>query len=598
LQTLPFLKISIAYYTQNQKYYPLCYNKNAMLKAQLKKEIQKALKEAQTKKELPDFKLPKFTIERPENKKFGDYAANIAMQLAPLVKKSPPEIAKIIVEHFESKEFKKPEILGGFINFKLQQEYLIKNLQEIIDKKDQFGSQKSDKTIVVEYSSPNIARPFGIGHLRSTLIGDSIKKTYRKLGWKAIGINYPGDWGTQFGKLLVAFEKWGEQEKLEKEGVNYLVQLYVKFHDEAEKNEKLNKLAQEKFKKLEEGDKELHKTWQKFHQISIKEFEKIYKELGINTDEIELSGESKYTEKSKELVKELVKAKKAKESQGALIIELPDKNIPPLLLQKSDGATLYATRDLAAAIDRYNRYKFDLMIYEVGNDQALHFKQVFMTLDKLGYRWAKDCKHISHGLYRFKDGKLSTRKGRTIFMEDIINDAIEKSKKIIQEKNPDLKNKDQTAKKVGIGAIKYNDLAQHRQTDILFDWKKILNFEGNSGPYLQYTYARIKSILRKAKGKRQKAKLEFTEIEETNLLRELVYFPEVIQSAAGSFEPHRIANYLNELARKFNLFYNKLPVLKAKNEETKNSRLSLISAVAEVISIGLDLLGIETVEEM
>ncbi|TES95324.1 arginine--tRNA ligase [Patescibacteria group bacterium] len=578
-----------------------------MLKTQLKKEIEKALKEAQSKKELPDFKLPKFTIERPENEKFGDYAANIAMQLAPIIKKSPAEIAKAIVKHFKAEEFETPEIAGGFINFKLQQEYLIKNLQEIIEQKDQFGSERNNKTIVIDYSSPNVAKPFGIGHLRSTLIGDSIKKTYKKIGWNTVGINHIGDWGTQFGKLLVAFEKWGDEDELYQKGIKYLYNLYVKFHKEEEKDPKLKKLAKEKFKKLESGDKKAKHICALFTHASIEEFDKIYKDLGIKWDLIQwVAGkrnpripESEYNKEAKERTQEWLESGKAKESKGAIIIELPDKNIPPLLLEKSDGATLYATRDLAAAIDRYDKYKFDLMVYEVGNEQALHFKQLFLALEKLGYKWAKDCKHISHGLYRFKDGKLSTRKGKTIFMEDIINDAIEKSKKIIQEKNPDLKNKDQTAKKVGIGAIKYNDLAQHRQTDIIFDWEKILNFEGNSGPYLQYTYARIQSIIKKSNvGAGHNLPTQFKEPEEISLLRELIYFPEVVQSAAGSFEPHRIANYLNDLARKFNLFYNKLPVLKAKNEETKNSRLSLISAVAEVLSIGLDLLGIETVEEM
>ncbi len=566
-----------------------------MLKKTLKTQLKTAIKNAQVKKELPDFKLPKIIIEKPENEQFGDYTANIAMQLAKVVKKPPPDIAKIILKHFKSNDFEKPEIVGGFINFKLRQDYLIKNLEKVLKEKENYGSGKSDKIITIDYSSPNIAKPFGIGHLRSTLIGDSIKRIYQKLGWKTIGINHIGDYGTQFGKLLVATEKWGDEKELQKNKIKYLLKLYVKFHEEAKKDPKLDELAREKFKQLENEDPKLEKTWKLFNQISFQEFDKIYQDLNVKIEKT--IGEANYNKVSKELIKDLIKAKKAKKSEGATIIELPDKNLPPLLLAKSDGATLYSTRDIAAAIDRYAKFKFDLMVYEVGNEQSLHFKQLFMALEKLGYKWAKNCKHVGHGLYRFKDGKFSTRKGKTIFMEDVIKDAIEKSSKIITKKNPNLKNKDEIAKKVGIGAIKYNDLAQHRNTDILFEWEKILNFEGNSGPYLQYTYARIKSILRKTNVETH-CNASLDKPEEISLLRELVYFPEVIQGAGDSFEPHRIANYLNDLTRKFNLFYNKLSVLKAENKDIKNSRLALISAVAMVIKIGLDLMGIETVEEM
>jgi len=570
-----------------------------MLRKLLVNYIEKAIKEAQKTKVLPDFAIPEIIIEKPENEKFGDYSTNVAMRIAPTIKRSSADVAELIKKYFSAKEFEKPEAIRGFVNFKIKPDYLIENLNLVLTAKEKFGEQKSDKTIVIDYSSPNIAKPFGIGHLRSTVIGDSLKRIYRKLGWKAIGINHLGDWGTQFGKLLVAYEKWGNKKELTKGGIRYLLDLYVHFHKEAEENTDLNQLAQKEFKKLEDGNEKNLKIWKLFKETSIKEFDRIYQDLGVKLEIIK--GESEYNKEAKTLTTVLLKKKLATKSEGAVVIELPDPKIPPLLLEKADGATLYSTRDLVAAIDRYHQYKFDLMIYNVGNEQSLHFKQLFLALEKLGYMWVKNCKHISHGLYRFKEGRMSTRKGKIIFMEDVIKEAIEKSTKIIAEKNPDLKNKEEVAKKIAIGAIKYNDLAQNRRTDIVFDWEKMLNFNGDSGPYLQYTYTRIQSIIRKSgvgvihELPRQQTRLD--KPEEIDLLRDLIYFPETIENAAALFEPNLIATYLNQLAQKFNLFYNKLPVLKAP-DEIKNSRLKLIAAVAIVIKNGLDLLGIETVEEM
>jgi arginyl-tRNA synthetase len=554
----------------------------------------------------PKIKIPEFQVEHPEKREFGDYSTNLAFLIAKELKKKPIEIANQIAKSiqkekiFERVEVKEP----GFINFFLSPDFLFKELKKILKEKENYGKSKigKGKTVIIDYSSPNIAKPFGIGHLRSTIIGQALYNIYKFLGYKVIGDNHLGDWGTQFGKLIFAIKNWGKK-KVEDYSIEELEELYVKFHKEAEKNPQLEEEGRKWFKKLEEGDREARMIWKILVKISLKEFERIYKLLGVKFNFA--LGESFYEPMTKEVIEELKKKKIAKESQGALIIEFPKNEFPPVILQKSDGTTTYFTRDLAAIKYRLKRWKPDLMIYEVGADQKLHFQQLFKAVEILG--WVEKTKfvHVAHGLYRTKTGKFSTRKGETVHLEDVLKEAIERAKEII-EKSETLRGltereKEKISKIVGIGAVKYNDLSQHPSKDIIFDWKKVLNFKGNSAPYLQYTFVRCKSVLRKAKRLQIanfKLQIEKLKKEEIDILREIYKFPEIVQEAAEKFSPNLICNFAFDLAKKYNLFYDLYPILKAEDEKTKNFRLILTKSVAQIIKNSLSLLGIQTPEKM
>jgi len=411
-----------------------------------------------------------------------------------------------------------------------------------------------------------------------------------------------GDWGTQFGKLIFAIKKWGKK-KIDDYSVNELEELYVKFHKEAEKNPQLEEEGRKWFKKLEEGEREARKIWKTLVKISLKEFERIYNLLGVKFDVV--LGESFYEPMLKEIIEELKKKKIAKESQGALIIEFPNNEFPPVIVQKSDGTTTYFTRDLATIKYRLKRWNPDLIIYEVGVDQKLHFQQLFKTVEIL--RWTKKTKfvHVAHGLYRTKTGKFSTRKGETVHLEDVLNEAIERAREIIEKSETSRglteKEKEKISKIVGIGAVKYNDLSQHPSKDIVFDWGKVLNLKGNSAPYLQYTFVRCQSVLRKAKKSQIencKLRIEKLKKEEIEILREIYKFPEIVQDAAEKFSPNLICNFVFELARNYNFFYDIYPILKAEDKEIKNFRLLLTKAVAQIIQNSLFLLGIEVPKRM
>jgi arginyl-tRNA synthetase len=567
----------------------------------------------------PKIKIPEFQVEHPEKKEFGDYSTNLAFLIAKELKKKPNEIANQIAKSVEKEKiFERVEVKEpGFINFFLSLDFLFEELKKILKEKENYGKSKTgkEKTVIIDYSSPNIAKPFGIGHLRSTIIGQALYNIYKFLGYKVIGDNHLGDWGTQFGKLIFAIKNWGKK-KVEDYSIEELEELYVKFHKEAEKNPQLEEEGRKWFKKLEEGDKGTKRIWKILVKISLKEFERIYELLGVKFDFA--LGESFYEPMTKEVIEELKEKKIAKESQGALIIEFPKNEFPPVIVQKSDGTTTYFTRDLATIKYRLKRWDPDLIIYEVGADQKLHFQQLFKTVEILG--WANPAPeqvrygarktkfvHVAHGLYRTKTGKFSTRKGETVHLEDVLKEAIERAKEIIEKSETSRglteREKEKISKIVGIGAVKYNDLSQHPSKDIIFDWEKVLNLKGNSAPYLQYTFVRCQSVLEKAGSRKlevgsRKLKIEKLKKEEIEILREIYKFPEIIQEAAEKFSPNLICNFVFDLAKKYNLFYDLYPILKAEDKETKNFRLILTKTVAQIIKNSLFILGIEVPKKM
>ena len=570
----------------------------------MREKIREILKKS-VRELFPQIKIPEFKVEHPEKKEFGDYSTNLAFLISKELKKKPNEIANQIAKSIEKEKiFEKVEVKEpGFINFFLSLDFLFDELKKILKEKENYGKSKigKGKTVIIDYSSPNIAKRFGIGHLRSTIIGQALYNIYKFLGYKVIGDNHLGDWGTQFGKLIFAIKQWGKK-KVEDYSINELEELYVKFHKEAEKNPQLEEEGRKWFKKLEEGDKEARRIWKILVKISLKEFERIYKILGVKFDFA--FGESFYEPTTKKIIEELKEKKIARESQGALIIEFPKNEFPPVIVQKSDGTTTYFTRDLATIKYRLKRWNPDLIIYEVGTDQKLHFQQLFKAVEILG--WTKKTKfiHVIHGLYRTKTGKFSTRKGETVHLEDVLKEAIERAKEIIEKSETSRgltgKEKEKIAKIVGIGSVKYNDLSQHPSKDIIFDWEKILNLKGNSAPYLQYTFARCQSILRKNKKLKIanfKLKIELKE-EEIEILREIYKFPEMVQEAAEKFSPNLICNFVFNLAKRYNLFYDLYPILKVEDEKTKIFRLMLTKAVAQIIKNSLFILGIQTPEKM
>ena len=532
-------------------------------------------------------------LEIPPSSDLGDYAFPCFI-LSSKFKKHPNEIAQDLVSKIEtSSEIEKVEVKGPYLNFFINKRKLAeRTLSGILSQKDKYGSSKSGKgkTLVIDLSSPNIAKPFGIGHLRSTIIGNSISKIADFLGYKTIKINYLGDWGTQFGKLIVGYKRFGDDSKLKKDPIKHMLDLYVKANDEDYEAE-----AREWFKKMEQGNKEALSLWNRFRELSLKDFEKIYSVLGVKFNVI--SGESLYNNKLSEVVSKLEKKGLLEESEGARVVNLEKYNLGVCLIQKSDSTTLYATRDLAAAIDRYNKYTFYKMIYEVGQEQTLHFKQVFKVLQLLGYKWAEDCVHVSHGFYLDSEGKkFATRKGKTVFMQDILDEAISLAKKeILKREQVSGKELESRARAIALSAILYGDLKNFRTSDVLFDINRFLSFEGNTGPYLLYSYARARSILRKAKYKRGKIGISKMTEEEKSLTNKLSNFPMVVEKSHAQLSPNIIANYSFELSQMFNKFYHKEKVLGSEQEEFK---LLLVDCFSQVLKNSLSILGIPVLEKM
>ncbi len=541
-------------------------------------------------------------LEFPENEAHGDYATNIAMILAKKDGKNPKEYAQELVKKLQGDEdlteiVSKIEVAGsGFINFFLSDNYLASELGTIISKKEKYGSSGvgKGKTAIVEYSSPNIAKYFGIGHLRSTIIGQALYNLYKFLGYNTIGDNHLGDWGTQFGMIIAQVVRKDLDSK--DLSVKDYEKLYIEFNKEAKEDEELMNLAREWFKKLEEGDKKAREIWEKAKDVSLKEFERIYKLLGVSIDNSH--GESFYEDKMPDVIKAARDKNLAKKSQGAEIIEL--ENMPPLILLKSDGATTYQTRDLATIKFRLDEWKPQVIIYEVGADQKLHFKQVFAGAKLFGWGKDVDFVHVAHGLIRFEHGKMSTRKGQTVKLENVLDESIKRARQIIEKSETgrglDKKEKEIIVKAVGIGAVKYFDLSHHYSSDIIFDWEKLFVLEGNSAPYLQYTVARTNSVLTKAKKdvKTEIGESKFNK-EELSLIRALVRFSEITIDAAKNYSPNLLANYLFNLAQKYNNFYNQHKIIGGDNEEL---RILLTAATGQVLKNGLGLLGIETPERM
>lgn len=540
------------------------------------------------------------TIEVPPEEKMGDYAFPCFI-LSKKLKKAPDKIASELAAQLQPKDLiEKIYSIGPYVNFRVSKEKLAQVvLSQISEQGESYGGDESGKgnTIVIDFSSPNIAKPFGVGHLRSTVIGNALYNLHKSLGYKCVGINHLGDWGTQFGKLIVAFRKWGDEKKLKSDPINTLYDLYVEFHKKAEQDPSLDEESRIWFKKLEDGEKEATDLWKGFKDYSLKDFQKVYKMLGIEFDSY--AGESFYNEFMDSTVDQIKKAGLTKVSQDALIVDLEQYNLPACLLRKKDEATLYATRDITAAVYRYQTYRFHKLLYVVGAAQRVHFQQIFKVLELMGYPWAKDLVHVDFGWVLFKEKVMSTRRGTIVFLEDVLNRSVDLALKIIQEKNPDLENREKVAFDVGIGAVVFASLSTRRQKDVNFDWKDVLNFEGQSGPYLQYTHARLCSLMRKY-GKPVPKEVNFALLnteEEHTIVKSLLDYPGQIRLAAESYEPSIICSYLLDLCSAFNRFYQKERIITADDDSTR-VRMLLVKGIQTVVKSGLALLGIKAPERM
>ncbi len=541
-------------------------------------------------------------MSKPPSLDVGDIAFP-CFSLAKTQKKSPKVIAKEIKKYFE-KLVEKPEIIdkiesvGGYVNFYFDRELFSKQIfKAVCDKADDYGTNKSGKgkKVVIEMSSPNIAKPFGIGHLRSTIIGESLSRIYVANGYKTVKINYLGDWGTHFGKLIYGIKKWGNSSKLKKDPINHLQELYIKTNLEI--NDEIEAASRDYFRLMEKGDKEILSIWRRIRKHSIKEFNKVYDLLGISFDMV--YSESEYNKEGQEIVKKLLKKKIAKESEGSIIVDLKNEGKSVGILRKSDGTTIYLSRDIAAAIDRKKRYKFDEMIYEVGSEQKLHFQQLSSVLSKMGYKWSPQLKHIAHGLYLGKDGKkLSTRQGSSVKIKDIWNYTFDKvtSELKKRQKTPLNKGDLERAKKITLAAIVYGDISNHREKNIKYDLDAIVSMEGDTGPYLLYSYARCKSILRKLNYKRPKNPLIAKPTDkEYKLISKFSEFSEVVLKSRINDDPSIIAKYSMDLAKEFNSFYTQCRVKGSSREEY---RAQLIDMYSSVLKNSLNFTGIDTVERM
>lgn len=540
-------------------------------------------------------------LEVPKKADMGDYAFP-CFRLAKIYRKAPNLIAQDLKEKIDAGSydiFSKIENVGGYINFFFDKEQFAKQIVDTISEEN-FGSSDigEGKTICIDYSSPNVAKNFHVGHLRTTIIGNSLYKIYSKLGYHVERINHLGDWGTQFGKLIVAYKNWGSKEEVEKNGIAELMKIYVKFHQEAEKDDSLNDQAREWFVKMEQGDEEALSIWQWFKDISLIEYKRIYKLLGMDFDHF--TGESFYRDKTQGVVDQLNEKNLLVESEGAHIVPLDDYNMAPCLITKKDGSSIYATRDLAALFYRKNTYNFDKCIYVTGLEQKLHFAQVFKVIELLGYDWYKDLVHVPYGLVSMEGGKLSTRNGNVIYAEEILHESINKIYEIIEEKNPDLPDKETVARQVGIGAILFNDLYNQRIKDVVFNWDKILNFDGETGPYVQYTYARCASVFRKVGDVQIPDEIDYSVLTDDvtmNLLKDITRFPGIVKDAADKFEPFMIARFAVSVAQHFNKFYHDCQI-NVKEENVKMARLKVVQMTMKVIKDALELLGIECPEQM
>ncbi len=539
-------------------------------------------------------------IEIPPSYDMGDYAFPV-FRLSKAFRKAPNLIAEELATKFADNEyFEKIVNNGPYVNFFINKSKLVQTVvEEVVSEGDNFGASTigEGKTVIVEFSSPNIAKPFHIGHIRTTVIGNALYKIYKYLGFNTVAINHLGDYGTQFGMLISAYKKWGDREVIEADPINELLKLYVRFNAEAEENNELRDEARYWFKELENENKEAYSLWEWIREISLQEFDKVYKMLNINFDSF--AGESFYSDKMPRVIDELNEKGLMKESDGAYLVDLEEYGMPPALIQKSDGSTLYTTRDIAAAIYRKENYDFYKNIYVVGSQQNLHFKQWFKVVELMGHDWAKDCIHIPFGMVSLEDGTLSTRKGRVVFLEDVLNKAVESTLAIMEERNPDLENKEEVAKQVGIGAVVFQELFNQRIKDYVFSWDRTLSFDGETGPYVQYTHARACSLLERGNFNIED-KVDYDLLlseDEINIARMVYDFPNIVIDAMEKNEPFFITRQVVEIAKGFNKFYNSSQII-VEDEEVKKARLMLTHIVKNTIKIGLELLGIAAPNKM
>lgn len=551
-----------------------------------------------------DDKEIKKMVEKPANNEMGDFSFP-CFKLAKELKKSPMIIAQEICEKMklDAEVFENIEIVNGYINFFVNKERIIKEvLEEVSNKKEEYGKSTlgAGQNIIVEYSSPNIAKPFHIGHLRNTVIGSSLYNMYKYLGYNTIGINHLGDYGTQFGKMIEGYKRWGQEYNIDENPIEELTKIYVRINDLCKKDEDVLKACRDNFKKLEDGDPYCTEIWNKFREVSLNEFNRIYELLGVKFDS--LNGEAFYSDKMPEVEELLRNSGRLIKSEGAEIIDLEEEKMGVCMIKKSNGSTTYATRDLAAILYRARTYDFDKCLYVVAYEQNLHFKQIFEVAKLLGIdeKYIKGLQHIPYGMVHLKSGKMSTREGNVIKVEDLLKESISRVKQIIKEKNPDMENLEENARKIGIGAVIFNNVATTIIKDQIFDWDTILNFNGETGPYIQYTYVRTNSVLNNSNGVKDVKKIDFsvlTDKESLEVIKKIYEFNNVIENSVDKNEPSLLARYLLELAKNYSTFYNNNKIL-VEDEKTKDARVFLTYSVGIVLKIGMKLLGIEMPDKM
>ena len=537
-------------------------------------------------------------LEYPPDTTMGDLALP-CFKLSKTLRRSPVQIAQIIAEKLVDPAIKKAEAVNGYLNISISDEYLASVLcDEVLTKGDKYGSANfgEGKTVVLDYSSPNVAKPFHIGHLGTTVIGHSLKKLHEFVGYDCVGINYLGDWGTQFGKMIVAYKMWGDRDAINEGGIDKLVELYVKFHNAAEEDPELNDKARAEFHKLELGDEENIALWKWFIEISIAEYKKTYGQLGIEFDSYK--GESFYTDKMPAQVQKLRDMGLLKIDDGASIVDLEAYNMPPCLILKRDGSTLYPTRDIAAAVYRKQTYDFDKAIYVTSAGQSLHFAQWFKVVELMQYDWHDKLVHVPYGTVSINGAKLATRTGNVILLKDLFAQAIEKVSEIMDEKNPDLENKEKVAEAVGVGAIVFYYLSSNRIRDINFVLEDALSFDGNTGPYVQYTYARTCSLMEKSKEKELGDKFLFTSDDERELVKTLARFPEKVLEALDLYEPSVVTRYILDVATAFNRFYHNCQILSATDLDVLSTRVALTKATNYVLGNAFELICLKKTEKI
>ncbi len=542
-------------------------------------------------------------LDKPPDPSLGYISTNIAFKSSEQRSKDPAQEAQRIAGEIDPENISEVNTKGPYINFKLDRsKYYPRTIKE--SKKPNYGSSSEGqgKTIIIDYSSVNIAKPFHIGHMRSTAIGQALKNTYEHLGYQVKSVNHLGDWGTQFGKVITAYLKWGDKEKLEENPLEYLYELYVKFHEEAEENSDLEDEAREHFKNLEQGKQKETELWEKFREISLNKLKQTYSRLNITFDSYK--GEAHYvrTGKAKEMVKESLEKNIArKEEDGSIVIPLEEQELTNFLIRKKDQSTLYSTRDLAAAKDRWKNHQFHKNLYVVGSEQQLHFKQLFKSLELLGYDWNNKCEHVSYELVNLPEGSMSTREGKIVKLEDLLNEARERSLKAIKEKNPELEAKEETADEVGKAAVKFINLDQKRNKNLKFEWEKALDFEGDTGPYLQYAHTRANGIMNEVNQENLPKKTNtdlLTHEHEERLIKKLSEFPSTVKEVKDKKEPQVMTRYLLDLSHRFSDFYQNCQVKNAETKKLKKARIELVKAFKNTLANGLELLGINPLKEM